>query len=396
MSTWNQEEMLELFGQVYEVMEQKTFDAARKAGRHDFGVCLFENVDLQGLRIADGNYDFSTCRFFDCRFTDCFLDGVLFENTVFRDCEFNHVEALSASFADARIFDTRFRDIAFHDFDAKGSSWRHGFMHNALLAHADLRAKLMDSFTFQNVRVARCNPPSAEAITMGGATEGEVSHYRNSVLSGLSARNDMALLDDLTESRNRIYSAIYYLSSERVSELADLANNETSDPETQEWRSQLVWNEQLLVGRWDGEYERGVQKIAESFRAARESSARAATLPNNISVLAKQGDFVLVQFNGSKDFYGFGSRRDGFSFPANQCGTKAEVMAELARWQAEVDFSNPAMQSVEQAFIAVLEKEPSPAQPSKLDAICQDAISRAAEINAAASGKSLLRQPEQG
>ena len=57
-------------------------------------------------------------------------------------------------------------------------------------------------------------------------------------------------------------------------------------------------------------------------------------------------------------------------------------MAELARWQAEVDRDNPAMLDVEQAFLETLEREMPQTSPGKLDAICQCATARAAELNA--------------
>lgn len=381
--SWSETEMLEIFGRRYEYLSQKEFDAARKSHRVDFGGCLFENVTLDGLRIAGGDYDFSGCRFLDCTISNSYLDGVLFEGTTFEDCLFENVEALRASFTNARVFHSCMCNSVLHDFDAQGSSWRHGFMHNALLGRSDLRAKLIDSFTFQNVRAVQCNPPDTEAITMGGATKSEVSHYRSSVLKELTARNDLALFDELAESRNNIYSAIYYLSPERVAELAEYVGDETNDPETQEWRDSLEGRELRLVQRWDAEFEQGMQKIAEAFRAARSSSPQqTASLPGNTAILAQRDNFILVRFDGSKDFYGFGSRRDGFSFPSNQCGTKAEVMAELARWQAEVDRDNPAMLDVEQAFLETLEREMPQTSPGKLDAICQRATARADELNA--------------
>lgn len=283
MSAWSREEMLEIFGQVYEVMTQKSFEAACKSGRYDFGVCLFENVDLQGLCIADEKYNFSTCRFNDCRFVDCYLDGALFENTVFQDCEFKNVEALHASFGDARVFHSRFQDVVFHELDANGSTWRHGFMNHVLLGRADLNVKIMDDFSFHNVRAVQCSLPHMDAITMGGATETEVNAYRKSVLDALASSHDLALLDALGESKTRIYSAIYYLSPERVTELAENMGEETNEPDTQEWRDNLAWNEKHLVQRWDLEFEQGIQNIAEAFCAARSSSP-SATVPQNSTV----------------------------------------------------------------------------------------------------------------
>lgn len=91
---WSETDMLEIFGRRYEYLSQKEFDAARKSHRVDFGGCLFENVTLDGLRIAGGDYDFSGCRFLDCTISNSYLDGVLFEGTTFEDCLFENVEAL--------------------------------------------------------------------------------------------------------------------------------------------------------------------------------------------------------------------------------------------------------------------------------------------------------------
>lgn len=275
MSNWSEEDMLEIFGQAYEVMTQKSFDAALKSGRHDFGVCLFEEVTLQGLRIADGSYDFSTCRFLDCRFADCYLDSVLFENTVFEGCNFENVEALKASFVDAQSYGTRFKKVTIHDLDAHGSQWRHGVMRNCLLGSVDMNVNLIDHFSFDRMRVGRCTGLNPAAITMGGATIAEVDRYRQKVLSAFAETKSMALLDDLADSKSRIYGEIYYISPERVEELVSLSNSETNDPETQEWRADLRWNERRLVERWDKAYADGMAQLLEQLRSHSGDKAQA-------------------------------------------------------------------------------------------------------------------------
>ena len=76
------------------------------------------------------------------------------------------------------------------------------------------------------------------------------------------------------------------------------------------------------------------------------------------AILCEKDNFILVKDNDCKDFYFFGTIRsfEAISFPANQCGTLEEVKSELTRWKNEVDFDNPKMLEIENAFLATLSK----------------------------------------
>ena len=73
-------------------------------------------------------------------------------------------------------------------------------------------------------------------------------------------------------------------------------------------------------------------------------------------ILCKKSNHILVKDNDCKDFYFFGTIRsfEALSFPVNQCGTLEEVKNELTRWKNEVDFDNPFMLEVENAFLEAL------------------------------------------
>ena len=74
------------------------------------------------------------------------------------------------------------------------------------------------------------------------------------------------------------------------------------------------------------------------------------------AILCEKNNFILVKDNDCKDFYFFGTIRsfEALSFPVNQCGTLEEVKNELTRWKNEVDFDNPKMIEIENAFLAEL------------------------------------------
>lgn len=74
------------------------------------------------------------------------------------------------------------------------------------------------------------------------------------------------------------------------------------------------------------------------------------------TILCEKGNYVLVKDNDCENFYFFGSIRsfETLSFPVNQCGTLKEVKSELTRWKNEVDFDNPKMMEIENAFLASL------------------------------------------
>ena len=74
------------------------------------------------------------------------------------------------------------------------------------------------------------------------------------------------------------------------------------------------------------------------------------------AILCERDNFILVKDNDCKDFYFFGSVHcfEALSFPVNQCGTLEEIRGELSRWKNEVDFDNPKMLEIENAFLAML------------------------------------------
>lgn len=71
--------------------------------------------------------------------------------------------------------------------------------------------------------------------------------------------------------------------------------------------------------------------------------------------LAVKNGFTLVHDEYYNDFY-FGNERqiNTMSMPCNQYGTLKEIRAELERWKKEVDFDNPFMLEVENAFLSAL------------------------------------------
>lgn len=73
-------------------------------------------------------------------------------------------------------------------------------------------------------------------------------------------------------------------------------------------------------------------------------------------ILAEKNGCILAKDADAKDFYAFGTEQnfDLSSFPVNQCGTLAEVLAELERWKNEVDFDNVFMSEIEADFINAL------------------------------------------
>lgn len=71
--------------------------------------------------------------------------------------------------------------------------------------------------------------------------------------------------------------------------------------------------------------------------------------------LASKNGFTLIHDEYYNDFY-FGTERqiNTLSMPCNQYGTLKEIRTELERWKKEVDFDNPFMLEVENAFLLAL------------------------------------------
>ena len=74
-------------------------------------------------------------------------------------------------------------------------------------------------------------------------------------------------------------------------------------------------------------------------------------------ILSVKNGFYLVHDEIYNDFY-FGTERQikSISMPCNQYGTLKEIKSELQRWKKEVDFDNPFMLEMENAFLDVLSR----------------------------------------
>lgn len=74
-------------------------------------------------------------------------------------------------------------------------------------------------------------------------------------------------------------------------------------------------------------------------------------------ILSVKNGFYLVHDEIYNDFY-FGTERQikSISMPRNQYGTLKEIKSELQRWKKEVDFDNPFMLEMENAFLDALSR----------------------------------------
>ncbi|WP_312611332.1 hypothetical protein [Oscillibacter sp.] len=57
------------------------------------------------------------------------------------------------------------------------------------------------------------------------------------------------------------------ITEDRLAELADNWNEETSDPETQEWRDDLTQDEAKIIDGWDMGYAVGIHKLCQDIIA---------------------------------------------------------------------------------------------------------------------------------
>lgn len=64
------------------------------------------------------------------------------------------------------------------------------------------------------------------------------------------------------------------ITEERLAELADNWNEETSDLETQEWRDGLTPEEAKIIDDWDGIYAVGVHEICQDILAMSREGER--------------------------------------------------------------------------------------------------------------------------
>lgn len=109
--------------------------------------------------------------------------------------------------------------------------------------------------------------------------------------------------------------------------------------------------------------------------------------------LAVKNGYILMHDENYNDFY-FGTETQikNLSMPCNQYGTLKEIKSELTRWKNEVDYNNPFMLEVENAFLLALtdneplEKHPETMRPlSGKYAKLRNDLREMAKIGAAAS-----------
>ncbi|BAK99180.1 hypothetical protein OBV_19820 [Oscillibacter valericigenes Sjm18-20] len=64
------------------------------------------------------------------------------------------------------------------------------------------------------------------------------------------------------------------ISEARMKELADNWNAETNDPETEEWRDDLMTDEAEIIADWDNDYAVGMHQLCQKIIALQREGER--------------------------------------------------------------------------------------------------------------------------
>ena len=166
------------------IVDQRLYDWAAKTG---FPPNFFRETFFNGVTFycipdhTDFNFSrFSNCTFAVCRIREATLDGASLSSSEFHSCAIQFVTFFKASIAHTHFHDSTLRNVSFQEARLKSCNTVDCELDGVGFLNATLDGCFFGRVAAQGIRHLH-----TATITQGGATDEEVKHNREAILSAL-------------------------------------------------------------------------------------------------------------------------------------------------------------------------------------------------------------------
>lgn len=247
----------------------------------DLTNCIFRNITFTRFGYHSStfaNADFSNSRFYGCTFDNMDLCGSNFQGTGFVDTDFNGAILNQCNFHKAIIADSRFLEADVVEVDFSEASLMYTAFEGCAMERNNFLVTRMDAVDVDAECSIAANQQYLETVTytVEGAAQEDAEKVRDKVMWRLSGSE---------------------VSYERKEELSHLLENESNDPDTQEWREELTYEEFELVDSWTKakEYSKAMDGMRQQTGREQANTQSAQNKRSVVDLLHEKKNLVSAQ-----------------------------------------------------------------------------------------------------
>ncbi len=208
----------------------------------DLTSCIFRDIDFG--RIAYNNV----------------LPDVNFANSEFHDCKFDDLDMRRSSFQGASLYHTSFNNAALTQCDFEGARMVDCVAKNSDILHVNFSSAALERTAFQDCLLENndFNRTQMDAVEVDSACSITADQLHiDTVTYTISGAEPAEIASKKDQIMWRLSGS--KIAYERKEELSQLWGAESNDPDTQEWRYDLTYEERGLVDSWDNSRVREVE-----------------------------------------------------------------------------------------------------------------------------------------
>ncbi|MCM1103260.1 MAG: pentapeptide repeat-containing protein [Clostridium sp.] len=245
----------------------------------DLTNCIFRNITFTRFGYHSStfaNADFSNSRFYGCKFDNMDFRGSNFQGAGFVDTDFDGAILNQCNFHKATIADSRFLEADVVEVDFSEASLKRSAFKGCAMERNNFLVTRMDAVDVDAECGITANQQHLDTITytVGGATHEEAEKARDKVMWRLSGSE---------------------VSYERKEELSHLLENESNNPDTQEWREDLTYEERELVDSWTQQYPKAMTGMRQQTGREQANTQSVLNKRSVVDLLHEKKNLVSAQ-----------------------------------------------------------------------------------------------------
>lgn len=197
----------------------------------DFSNCVFRGIDFPSF-FPTSDVNFANSKFYQCRFIDFDMSQSNFQGASLQETYMKDVVLEQCDFSKASLESVRIRSSELTKVNFSEATMKNIYFENCGMNENDFNMTKMDCVHVYDSCDITDDQKNLDTVTytITGADPAEIEKMKDKVMWRLSG------------------SEVKY---ERKQELSRLFEKESDDPDTQEWREDLTYEESELVKSWD-------------------------------------------------------------------------------------------------------------------------------------------------